>query len=364
MKNIGIIGCGNIAPAYIRGLRKFDNIHLAAVANRTHAAAERLAIEYDVPAVSIDDLLSDDGIDIIVNLTLPEAHSGVMKRILEAGKHAYGEKPFAGSFNESMELLEYAESKNLRIGCAPDTFLGASHQTCRKLIDDGWIGDVTSGTAFMLSAGPESWHPRPHFFYRKGAGPMFDMGPYYLTALVDFLGPVSGVTACTSKGFSARTATSAERFGEVLPVEVPTHYAGILTFAGGACVTLTISFDVLQHTHSNIELYGTQGALVVPDPNMFGGEIKVFRHGYGDWSGAGYSHGYADDARGFGVADMALAIERGTPHRASGRIAVHVMEIMEAFERSSASGKRVDLSSTCTRPQALPLGILEGRAGL
>ncbi|MBN2508642.1 MAG: Gfo/Idh/MocA family oxidoreductase [Spirochaetales bacterium] len=361
MKKIGIIGCGNIAPAYIRGIRRFDNVQLAAVSSRTHSSAERIAYEFDVPAVGIDELLSDDSIDIVVNLTLPEVHTKVMKQILDAGKHAYGEKPLAGSFRESMELLDLAGKKNLRIGCAPDTFLGAGHQTCRKLVDDGWIGDVRSGTAFMLSSGPESWHPRPHFFYQKGAGPLFDMGPYYLTALINLLGPVAEVAAVTSKGFETRTATSAERFGEVLPVDVPTHYAGVLVFRNGACVTLTVSFDVPRHTHSHIELYGTQGSMIIPDPNMFGGEVKVFRRGYEDWASMGHSHGYTSDTRGFGAADMALSIERNTPHRASGAVAAHVMEIMEAFEISSASARRIPLSSVCGRPDALPLGLLEGR---
>ena len=342
----------------------FDNVTLVGIGDINADAANARGEEFEVPVFSVKELLGHPDIDIIVNLTIPKVHAEVSRQILDAGKHVYSEKPLAISFDEGKDLLDYAAAKGLRIGCAPDTFLGAGHQTCRQVIDDGWIGDVISGTAFMMSRGPEAWHPNPHFFYQAGAGPMFDMGPYYITALVHLLGPVKEITAVTTKGFEERLATCEEHFGEKLPVEIPTHYAGVLSFQDGQVITLTISFDVIRHGHSNIELYGSHGSLKVPDPNTFGGDVQVFKQGYEDWATLGYTHGYHENSRGFGVADMAMGIEKNRPHRASGELSLHVLEIMESFEKAHLNGGRIGLQTSCKRPEALPLNIVHGKADL
>jgi predicted dehydrogenase len=357
---VGIIGCGNICGAYFSGCAKFRTVEVVACADINMDAAKKAADEHGVRAVTVDEMLAMDEVDIVVNLTIPSVHAEVSLRVLEAGKHVHCEKPLAVTLADGKRVIEMAAAKGLRVGCAPDTFLGAGYQTCRKLIDDGWIGRPLSGTAFMLGRGPEGWHPNPAFFYQVGGGPMFDLGPYYMTGLVHLLGPVKQVSAITSKGFEARTATCEEHFGESLPVEVPTHYSGTLVFHSGAVVTVGISFDVLRHGHWPVEIYGTDGSLQVPDPNTFGGPVRVYRSGNEDWQEVAFSHGYSDNSRGIGVADMAQAIQSGRPHRCNGDLAYHVLEIMHAYERSSIEGKAVEIESTCDQPAAFPLGMLPG----
>ncbi len=347
---IGIIGCGNICQAYFNGTAIFKNIEIAAVADIKKEAAQTMAEANTVAALSVDDLLKRKDIDIVVNLTIPKVHAEVSMAILRAGKHVHLEKPLAVSTKEAKPVLEWAKEKGLRVSCAPDTFLGAGLQTCRKIIDDHWIGKPLSGTAFMQGRGPEGWHPNPAFFYQAGGGPMFDMGPYYITALVHLLGPVKALTAVTAKGFDKRISGS----GAELAVDIPTHYSGILEFHSGALITMTISFDVQAHQHSNIEIYGTGGSLRVPDPNGFGGNVEVFRKGHDGWKTAPYSHLYAENARSIGVADLAQAIDQGRPHRTSGEMAYHVLEVMETFEQSSNAHGRMELQSTCQQPAALP----------
>ena len=225
--------------------------------------------------------------DLVINLTIPEVHAKVSLDALKAGKHVYSEKPLAVSLDDGKAIMDMAKKKGKLVGCAPDTFLGAGLQTCRKLVDDGWIGKVTGGTAFLMSGGAEGWHPNPAFFYQVGAGPMFDMGPYYITALVHLLGPVKRVSAITSRAHEERIATCKEQFGKKLKVDVPTHCSGSLEFHSGATISMTISFDVKAHGHSPIELYGTEGSVKVPDPNTFGGPISVFTPTGGDWEAPG-----------------------------------------------------------------------------
>jgi predicted dehydrogenase len=358
--NVGIIGCGNISPAYQKGCTIFRALNLKACADLNMESAAKRAEEWHINAVSVDALLADPTIDIVINLTVPKVHARVSMDILRAGKHAYCEKPLALDTQEGKDILELAASKNLRVGCAPDTFLGAGLQTSRKLIDDGWIGRPLAGTALMLGAGPESWHPNPAFFYAQGGGPLLDMGPYYITALVHLLGPISAVSAMASKSGPGRLATCKEHFGEILPVEVATHNSGSLLFENGAVVTIAVSFDVPRHTHKPIEIYGTEGSISIPDPNTFGGPISVFRPGNEDWKEMPFAYGYHENSRSIGAADMAHAIHSGRPHRCNGALALHVLEVMKAFEKSQESRCTIEIANRCTQPKAFPLGMPTG----
>ncbi len=354
---VGIIGCGNISNAYFKGCRMFRILDVVACADIDMDVARTKAEEHEVKAVTVDELLADPEIDIVVNLTIPSAHAEVNMMALNAGKHVHCEKPFAVNIEDGKRVIELAKEKDLRVGCAPDTFLGAGLQTCRKVIDDKWIGKPLAGTAFMMGRGPEVWHPNPFFFYQTGGGPMFDMGPYYMTALVHLLGPVEAISAVTGRGFEERVAGHQNHFGKRIPVEVPTHYSGGLVFESGATVNACISFDIPKHTHHPIEIYGTHGSLQVPDPNTFGGDVNVFRMGNGDWQKICYSHDYYDNSRGIGVADMAHAVQTGREHRCSGELACHVLEVMQTFERSANEGKMIELSTTCKQPAPFPLGM-------
>ena len=358
---IGIVGCGNISGIYLEAGRVFDILEIVACADLLLERASAKAAEYHIPkACSVEELLADPEIEIVVNLTIPGAHAEVALAALQAGKSVHNEKPLAVSREDGMRLLKLGRERGLRVGCAPDTFLGGGLQTCRKLIDDGWIGEPVAATAFMLCHGHESWHPDPDFYYQPGGGPMFDMGPYYLTALVHLMGPVRRVTGSAQVTFPERLITSQPKHGTKIKVNVPTHVAGIMDFANGAVGTLVTSFDVWAAQVPRIEIYGTEGSLSVPDPNIFGGPVFVRRAGTSDWSEVPLTHGYAKNSRGIGVADMAYALRSGRPQRASGDMAYHVLDIMHAFHDASREGRHVELSSTCTRPAPLPLGLREG----
>ncbi len=353
---VGIIGCGNIFPAYVKGCRAFDILDLAACADIEPDRAAAREQEFNVPAMSIADLLADPTIGIVVNLTIPAAHAAVSLAVIEAGKNVHSEKPLAVFRADGAAILAAAERQGVLVGCAPDTFLGGGLQTCRKLIDDGVIGEPVAATAFMLGRGPESWHPNPEFFYKVGAGPMFDMGPYYLTALVSLLGGVRRTTASTRISFPERIATSEARYGQRIAVEVPTHLACVMDFASGPVGTLITSFDVWSHTLPRIEIYGSEGSLSVPDPNTFGGPVKVRKAGEDALTEAPLTHS-ADVGRGIGVADMAYALQSGRPHRASGSLAFHVLDLMHSFVEASDSGCHVTLNSGVPRPAPLPVGL-------
>ncbi|NOY76143.1 MAG: Gfo/Idh/MocA family oxidoreductase [Kiritimatiellaeota bacterium] len=349
-----------ISKAYLTASQNLLDIDIVKCADLNMEAAKAKAEEYGLLPMAVDELLADPEIEIVLNLTIPAAHAQVNKQILNAGKHAYCEKPFAVDLEDGREVLELAKEKGLRVGCAPDTFLGAGNQTCRKILDDGWIGNVLSGTAFMMSAGVENWHSNPGFYYLKGGGPLFDMGPYYITALVNLLGPVGSVCAAGKKGFSERIRTCDDRYGEIYPVEVNTHVTGNLLFKNGAVITLVMSFDVKKHSHKPIELYGETGTLQVPDPNTFSGPVNLSMKG-GEWMEAPLSHGYDEQMRSIGVADMARAIKTNTPARASGDLAFHVLEVMHALERSSAERFFVDIESEPEQPAPLPLHLQPGK---
>lgn len=354
---LGIIGCGNISGAYVRGCRQFDFLEINAVADLNRAAAEAKAAEFGIPRVlSVAELLADPEIEIVINLTVPLVHAEVSLAVIEAGKHVYSEKPLAISRADGRAILYAAAGRGVRVGCAPDTFLGGGLQTCRRLIDEGVIGEPVAATAFMLGHGPEGWHPNPGFFYQVGGGPMFDMGPYYITALISLLGPVETVAALTRKSFPVRIATSEARHGERLPVDVDTHVAGTLAMASGPLATMITSFDVWGHSLPRIEIYGSKGSLSVPDPNTFVGPVRVLLAGSDAWEDVPLTH--SDTVlRGIGVADMTQAIRSGTPHRASGDMAFHVLDVMHAFHDSSAEGRHIRLQSTCSQPAPLPVNL-------
>ncbi len=351
---VGLIGCGNISAAYLRAAPMFREIAITCCADMNAEQAQRRAAEFNLRATTVEALLADPAIEVVLNLTTPQAHVPVALAAIRAGKHVHTEKPLATSTAEGRTLLEAAAKAGLRVGSAPDTFLGGAHQTARKLIDDGAIGTPLSGTAFMLNHGHEHWHPDPAFYYAPGGGPMFDMGPYYLTNLVNLLGPVARVTGATTSGFAERTVGSGPKTGEVIKVETPTHVTGLLHFVNGAVIAVTTSFDVWQHRHGNMEIYGTEGTIVVPDPNRFGGTVSLAKRRE-PWADMPLSHGFADgNFRILGLADMARAIRTGRPHRCNGDVAYHVLEIMEAFGRSSDEGRTIPIESRCERPAPLP----------
>jgi predicted dehydrogenase len=360
MAKVGIIGCGNISAIYLKSPQVFPILEILACADLAIDRAEAKAAEYGIQALTVNQLLEHPDIEIVVNLTIPGAHAQVAGAALAHGKSAYSEKPLALSTADGLALLNAAAQHNLRVGCAPDTFLGGGLQTCRKLIDDGWIGEPVAATAFMMSHGHEHWHPDPEFYYKPGGGPMFDMGPYYLTALVSLLGPVRRVTGATRATFAERTVTSQQKYGQTIQVEVPTHVVGVMDFASGAIATIITTFDVWSAELPRIEIYGTHGTLSVPDPNTFGGPVRVRRAGSTDWHEVPIPYHYTTNSRGLGVADLAHALASGRPHRASGELALHVLEIMESIHVASRDGAHVNLATTCTRPAPLPLGLIPG----
>jgi len=362
--SVGIIGTGNIFGAYVSGCRGFDILDIAACADIDLRKAEAKAEEFGIPkACSVEDLLSDRDVQLVVNLTVPKVHAQVSLAVISAGKHVHSEKPLAITRQEGEQVIAAARERGLLLGCAPDTFLGGGQQTCRKLIDDGWIGEPVAAVAFMMGHGPESWHPSPDFFYQAGAGPMLDVGPYYVTALINLLGPVRRVTGSTRISFPERVATSDGHRGRKFAVEVPTHVAGVMDFVSGPVATIITSFDIWAAQLPHIEIYGSEGTLSVPDPKIFGGSVLVRRAGAEVWSDIPLTHS-AEVGRGIGVADLAYAITSGRQHRATGDLAFHALDIMSSFETASDSGRHVDIPSRCIRPAPLPLGLHPGELDL
>jgi predicted dehydrogenase len=372
---IGIIGCGNISGIYFKTAVSVGNLELVAAADlelsRAQASIDNVkakiasgeyknaSLPREPRALSVKDLLAHDDIELVLNLTVPKVHAEIAQASLKAGKHTYSEKPFATNREDGQKIMALAARKGLRVGCAPDTFLGGGHQTCRKLVDDGWIGKPIAATAFMTCRGHETWHPSPEFYYEVGGGPMFDMGPYYLTALVNLLGPAKRITGFARATFPERTITSQPKFGKIVKVETPTHIASTIEFVSGALATLIMSFDVYAAELPRIEIYGTNGTLSVPDPNGFGGPVRVARPGK-PFAEIPLTHANADNSRGLGVADMASGILNQRAHRASGDLAFHVLDIMQGALDAQATGKVIDLTTTCERPAALPMGLRDG----
>lgn len=358
---VGIIGCGNISGIYFKAGTTFEMLDIVAAADLVHDRAQAKADEHGCGALTVEDILANPEIEIILNLTIPNAHAEVAQAAVEAGKSVYNEKPLTITREEGRKLLKTAEANGVLVGCAPDTFMGGGIQTCRKLIDDGVIGEPIGATAFMMCHGHESWHPDPEFYYKVGGGPMFDMGPYYLTALVNLIGPVRRVTGSTRITFPERLISSQPKNGTVVTVDVPTHVAGIMDFENGAVGTIITSFDVWGAELPRIEIYGTEGSLSVPDPNTFGGPVRVKHGREKEWVDIPLTHGYAENSRGVGVADMAYALRSGRKHRASGELAFHVLDLMHCFHDASDQGRHVQPESTCERPTALPVGLEHGK---
>ena len=357
---VGIIGCGTISDIYFQAGRTFEILDIVACADLVSASAQAKADKYNVQALSVAELLADPTIEIVINLTIPKAHAEVALAALQAGKSVYNEKPLALLREDAQALLALAQDRGLLLGGAPDTFLGAGLQTCRQLIDEGAIGVPIGGSAAMLGHGPEGWHPNPDFFYQVGGGPMFDMGPYYLTALISLLGPIQRICGSTRISLAERTITSQARAGQKIVVEIPTHIAGILDFVSGPIVTLTTSFDVWASEAPRIEIYGTEGTLSLPDPNTFGGPVRLRRAGEHEWQEIPVTRNYTENSRGLGVADLAYARRSGRPARACGELTYHVLDAMHAFHDASNSGQYVALASTCQRPDLLPADLPAG----
>ena len=350
---VGIVGAGYISAAYLQAAREFREIAIVSCADALRTNTETRAEEFGLRAQDVDELFEDKSIDLVLNLTTPQSHVPISLQALKVGKHVYSEKPLGLSTEETAPLLQAAHRNNVRLGCAPDTFLGGGQQTARKLIDDGAIGTPLGGTAFVLTPGPESWHPNPQFYYQTGGGPVFDMGPYYLTALINLLGPITRVTSIARRSFVERVFGAGPKKGEKFTVEIPTHFNALLEFEQGAIISFHASFDVQGHSHLPIEIYGTDGSLQIPDPNYFGGRVRLLRRG-GSWAEMPLTHGYNDrNYRILGVAEMAVAIRTNRPHRASAQIAFHIVEVMEAIVTGGSSGQSVLINSRCERPRAL-----------
>ena len=363
MLKAGLLGCGNISGAYLRNNNVFSHLRIVKCASRREESARAVAEQFGIEAVSVDALFRDPEIDMILNLTTPDVHAELNLRALEAGKHVYAEKPFAVTREDGRKVLRLASEKGLRVGCAPDTFLGGGHQTCRKLIDSGAVGTITGGCAVMAYRGPESWHPNSGFYYRKGGGPLMDMGPYYITALVNLLGPVKRVAGFGSRATDLRLGSGSNQ-GKTYPVEVDTHIAAVLEFVSGAVVNLTMSFDVFRlssQMQNCIELWGLDGALRTPDPNTFSGEVRFANaKSVSDWEMPENTFLYNDNMRLIGLADMAAGIELNRPHRCSGELAYHVLDVMCSVLDSAENGQFVTIESTCDRPAPLLEGLALG----
>ena len=368
---LGLIGCGNISDTYFTGAARSQLVRIKACADVRPEAAQAKAELHDVQAMSVEQLLADPEIEIVINLTVPQSHAAVAQQILAAGKHVYLEKPLATNFADAQALLATAAAKGLRVGCAPDTFFGAAHQACRAAIDAGRIGRPIGGAVAVLSHGMESWHPNPAFFYQRGGGPIHDVGPYYIAQLVNLLGPVARVSACATVGNPQRTVTSEPLAGQTIDVEVPTMVNGTLEFAQGANVTMSASWDVWSHRRAPIEIYGTEGSLLATDPNFFGGSpqwcgrdgswqtLDISTHPFGADNLTTRAGTRVANYRVVGVLDMAMAIRQGRAHRASGELALHVLEVLDAFERSSIEGRHITINTGAVRPAAVPLGADE-----
>ncbi|WP_347111163.1 Gfo/Idh/MocA family oxidoreductase [Paenarthrobacter sp. S56] len=352
---VGVIGCGAIIAQYLTNFRRLDSIELVAVADLDPSRAQAVAdSEEGVRALSVDGLLAADDVDLVLNLTIPAAHAEVALKAIAAGKSVYGEKPLAATTAEARTVLEAAKAAGVVVGCAPDTVLGTGIQTARKAIDDGLIGAPISATATMATPGHERWHPNPDFYYQPGGGPLLDMGPYYVSALVTLLGPVVSVVGAASHTRDERTIGSGPRQGQKVPVDIDSHVTGVLVHATGALSTLFMSFDAVKTKSPNIEIHGEQGSLVVPDPNHFDGEVQLFALGADDWETLPVTAGYVDSGRGFGIADLA-ATPAGQEPRAGGELAFHALEVMESVLESAKTGQAVSIRSTASRPAPVPL---------
>jgi predicted dehydrogenase len=351
---VGMIGLGVISKQYFESLERLPSLKLVAVADINEARAAKVAAERGADARSVGGLLASDDVEAVINLTIPAAHVEVGLRALAAGKHVFAEKPLGLATAEARPLIE-AQAGGLRVGSAPDTVLGTGIQTARRVIDDGTIGEVLGASVHWSAPGHERWHPAPGFYYQPGGGPLYDMGPYYLTSLVHLLGPIARVSGVARRSARERVIATGPNAGTPLPVDVDTHISALLEHESGVSSTVTLSFDVWATRAPKFEVYGSQGTVAVPDPNRFSDPVEVFTATSGEWAVVPESAGYRKAGRGYGLADMAAAIAAGRPHRASGEVAFHVLDIMESILSAAASRQVIELSSKVDRPDAVAL---------
>ena len=365
---VGLIGCGHIAETYFRGHQYFNNFKIVACADINQKAADRCAKLYNIKSTSVRSLLKDKEIEVILNLTIPQAHYSVSKKVLNAGKHVYSEKPLATQFQKGKELVNLAKRKKLYIGNAPDTFLGGGGQKARELIDSDLIGEIKLGNAIFAFPGVESFHPTPESWYKKQGGPVIDMGPYFFSTLVNLLGPAKQVQGRTLTAFKRRIYGAGPKKGKTFKVEVPTTYLATVQFHNGAIIQITISFDVINHQRNHMELYGTKGSIIVPDPNMFGGSVYISVTEGGRWgehktdkmqlgkinitSLSGRSNESPTNAnyRSVGMSEMLYAIEKGKKHRCNGELSLHVLDIIESTMKAAITGTPQKIKTTCDKP--------------
>jgi predicted dehydrogenase len=358
---IAVIGCGWVSEVYLTNLTSSSSLRVVGCADLDPDRAAAKAARHGIPARTVEDLLGDPEVSIVVNLTVPQAHQRVNLAAVAAGKSVYSEKPLAVTRDEAATLRQRAVAAGVRVGCAPDTFLGGGLQTCRRLLDEGAIGTPVAATAFMAAEPAESWHPDPPaFLYQPGAGPLFDMAVYHVTGLVALLGPVHSVTALAGTPFAVRTIVNGPKRGRTVPVAVPTHVSATLQMAGGVLATLVATFDTRAHSLPHIEIYGSQGTLCGPDPNTFGGPVRLARDRSSGWAEMALAPGPVHDARGLGVADLAEAQRAGRPHRADGELAYHVLDVLESILDSARTGAHVVVGSTCERPEPLAAAVPAG----
>jgi predicted dehydrogenase len=356
--NVGIIGLGFISTQYLTSIDRLPLLNLVAFADHIPVAAQAAAAGRSaVRACTVDELLRAPDVDVVLNLTPPATHAGIALKAIAAGKSVYGEKPLATTTGEAQAVLQAAATAGLVLGCAPDTVLGTGIQTARKAVDDGLIGSPISATATMVVPGHERWHPNPDFYYSPGGGPLLDMGPYYITALITILGPVTSVMGAASRSRDSRTIGSGPRQGQVIPVDVDTHVTAVLTHGSGVLSTIVMSFDAVATQSANIELHGEIGSLIVPDPNKFDGDVKLRTLTSDDWRTLPISAGYLESGRGIGLADLALTPPGHQP-RAGADLAYHVLDVMESVLTSARQGCSVTIDSTTTRPPAVDLTTL------
>jgi len=346
---IAMIGVGDISGIYLENITNmFKEIELIGVCDLIREKAVKGKEKYNVPKLyeNMHEAFADPDVDIVLNLTRPYEHFGVSSEALKAGKHVYSEKPLGATYDEGKELIKLAKENNVLIGGATDTFLGAAIQTCRKLIDDGWIGDPVGAACFMICRGHESWHPDPEFYYKFGGGPMLDMGPYYVSTLINLLGGVDSVMGVAKRMFPTRTITSQPFNGKIVDVDVNTHVTGILEFDNGATGTIITTFDVVYDNQARFELYGSKGTIIVPDPNYFGGEVKLLRPEHGTYENIPLLFDYKENNRGLGLADMAKAIQTGRDFRANGQQLIHILEILATLEKGTNGLQKLETKYT------------------
>jgi len=371
MKNIGLIGCGNIAETYFRAQDYFNNIKFIACADKFPEVSKKCADQYNIKSLTVDEIIHDTNVDVILNLTIPQAHFEISKLALEAGKHVYSEKPMSIKYDEANELVNLAKDNNLYIGNAPDTFLGGGGQVARKFVDDGDIGKVLTGNFIFAFPGVQEFHPNPESWFQSGGGPVIDMGPYFFTTLVNLLGPVKNVRSRGKKFADQREYLVGPKKGKSFNVDISTSVMLDIEFANEAIIQGFISFDVQNHARNHMELYGTKGSLVVPDPNMFGGPVLLSRELGSEWqefsvedkylgktniinhSGRSNEAPKQSNYRGVGLSEMIYSIENNIQHRCNGNLALHVLDIIESTIIASETKKEVSLRSTCEQPKPL-----------